>query len=136
MYIEAYNEERPTTIWPNQELAPNQSYTSARSDIIAVVEASIWVAPPPPENFLNSLGFDRFGGLKKLYVIRGGRSSCLVHCSGPIGLNLENFEIFTGGLSHTIKTISIFDSSIWAQNVGCICHTSAEEKKNFLPLSP
>ena len=39
-------------------------------------------------------------------------SSCLVYCSTPTGLNLANFEIFTGGLSHTVETISIFDTSV------------------------
>ena len=34
---------------------------------------------------------------------RGGRSSCLVYYSTPIGLNLAHFEIFTGSLSHTAE---------------------------------
>ena len=60
---------------------------------------------------------------------RGGRSSCLVYYSTPIGLNPVNFEIFTGGLSHTAEII------LRAQNGGHICHTATGEKK-FSPLSP
>ena len=66
---------------------------------------------------------------------RGGRSLCLVYCSTPIGLNLANYEIFTGGLSHTSETILIFDTSVRAQNGGHICHTAAGVK-TFSALSP
>ena len=42
----------------------------------------------------------------------GGSGLFLVYCSTPIGLNLVNFEIFTGDLSYTAETISLFDTAM------------------------
>ena len=65
----------------------------------------------------------------------GGLSSCLVYCFAPIGWNLANFEIFTGGLPDTAEKICIFDTSVQVQNGGRVCHT-ATGAKHFSTLFP
>ena len=53
------------------------------------------------------LAHNKHGGIPE-----DGDHHAWFYCSTQVGLNLGNFEIITGGLSHTAGMLSISDTSV------------------------